>query len=342
MTIWLHIGTPKTGTTALQTFLANNRSILRQLGFLYPKSPGLTNHSDIGAYPLDQDFTQLPDLLKRKALTSDEAHRKFRRRFEQTFHNEILDFNDNVILSNEILYAFCDTPHRLKRLRTFLDQTGHSTKIIVYLRRQDDAFLSNLSTKMLKGHPHKLQLPFRPPHNGQYNYGPKLYLWAQEFGDSNLIVRRYGSRYFDGEDIIDDFRSALGIPYHEAFTKPQIVNSRLDAVHMEWLYRLNQKFSEQTGGSFEKPYPREIATLLKQLSTENKLPISNAERRQFLFHFNEENNEIARHWLSEEQLFHTDDIKSDHYPTKHSDELTLDRAFEIFAEVWRAEIQSRR
>lgn len=35
-TLYLHIGTPKTGTTAIQNFLPLNKSLLNEQGFCYP------------------------------------------------------------------------------------------------------------------------------------------------------------------------------------------------------------------------------------------------------------------------------------------------------------------
>lgn len=38
MTAYVHIGTPKTGTTTIQTFMAKNNEALKQKGFLYSTS----------------------------------------------------------------------------------------------------------------------------------------------------------------------------------------------------------------------------------------------------------------------------------------------------------------
>lgn len=40
-TFTLHIGTEKTGTTTLQSFLSKNRDALSKQGIIYPKSPGI-------------------------------------------------------------------------------------------------------------------------------------------------------------------------------------------------------------------------------------------------------------------------------------------------------------
>jgi len=43
----LHIGTGKTGTTSIQSFMNANRSRLAELGFLYPRTPGKVRHTRI-------------------------------------------------------------------------------------------------------------------------------------------------------------------------------------------------------------------------------------------------------------------------------------------------------
>ena len=37
-TLYLHIGTPKTATSSIQKFLAQNREVLESKGYVFPKS----------------------------------------------------------------------------------------------------------------------------------------------------------------------------------------------------------------------------------------------------------------------------------------------------------------
>ena len=37
--VYLHIGTPKTGSSAIQFFCGNNRKLLKEKGVAYPKMP---------------------------------------------------------------------------------------------------------------------------------------------------------------------------------------------------------------------------------------------------------------------------------------------------------------
>lgn len=54
MKCFLHIGTEKTATTTIQSFLSLNRKRLREYGYFYPESIGFLNHSSlsIAAYEL--------------------------------------------------------------------------------------------------------------------------------------------------------------------------------------------------------------------------------------------------------------------------------------------------
>ncbi|MBL3580059.1 hypothetical protein JMJ92_18165 [Rhodovulum visakhapatnamense] len=51
----LQIGTEKTGTTALQTFLAANRKALAARGFVYPPFCGALDHTGLAAHAMDAD-----------------------------------------------------------------------------------------------------------------------------------------------------------------------------------------------------------------------------------------------------------------------------------------------
>ncbi|MEL7342883.1 MAG: hypothetical protein AAGM67_20530, partial [Bacteroidota bacterium] len=120
-TLYLHIGTHKTGSTAIQQTLANNRTLLLNNGYLYPESAtiGYGHH-------------QLPSAI------SGEHSTKFAARAEDNSLATLLDElnatpTPNIIISSE---NFCrlsaNEIHKVKK--TF---ASFHIEIIVYLRRQD-------------------------------------------------------------------------------------------------------------------------------------------------------------------------------------------------------------
>ena len=115
---FLHIGTHKTGTTAIQIQLNNNRAQLAEHGFLYPKTgipDRLTGHHNI-AWQLRGDRRFAPNLG-----TLDDLF------------VEIDEFDHHVILSSE------DFECAVGNLGDFigrLEQHGCKVAVVVYLRDQ--------------------------------------------------------------------------------------------------------------------------------------------------------------------------------------------------------------
>lgn len=46
----LHVGMGKTGTSSVQFFLRDNRERLREMGVLFPASPGNARHTRLGLF----------------------------------------------------------------------------------------------------------------------------------------------------------------------------------------------------------------------------------------------------------------------------------------------------
>ena len=94
-TIYLHIGTMKTGTTAIQKFLTANRDYLEMLGCTYPKiQVGLSEKYKIRnghflVYPSDEEKTlDEEQVLREGFLQLKAAARQF----------------DTVLLSDELIW----------------------------------------------------------------------------------------------------------------------------------------------------------------------------------------------------------------------------------------------
>src|SRR5699024_12805516 len=85
-TVYLHIGAHKTGTTALQYFLWNNRKRLRKEGYLYPKL-GLGGYS----------HGVLANVIKPN--NRDPKLPEYSRRFREEVLNSR---HDNSVLSSEV------------------------------------------------------------------------------------------------------------------------------------------------------------------------------------------------------------------------------------------------
>jgi hypothetical protein len=220
-TIYLHIGSPKTGTTSIQKFIHDHAKELATHEFFVP--PGL--HAEL---PLS--------LL-------DEQHRKLKLRWppywpvidkpcEQVWHEVVQQFVTSgcskCIISAENFSELVDflnpdgsDPYGA-RLRQFL--SGFEIRVIVYLRPVSEHVQSMYKERI------KTDAEIRSCENllcswqksrRSYFY-PSRYLdyYTGLFGKDNIQIRKYSRSAFPGGDIVPDFLNAISCPLPVAIATP--------------------------------------------------------------------------------------------------------------------------
>ena len=212
--LYLHIGYPKTGTSSLQNFCAQNEVLLRDSGLLYPSTGrigaahyGFSFRLDLGSYQKSDELPSLDQLL------SD-------------LEQEIADTGVTRVLLSSESFVLADSPDDVRdAFQNF------NVKIVVYLRRHDRAFESAYAQSMKLG-----QAPPWDPtiesyilHQmaaGQvpYDYLTTLRHWAKTFGHDNIIVRPFEKT--EGKaTLYTDFLSALGVVASQEIQLPERRNS---------------------------------------------------------------------------------------------------------------------
>ena len=151
MKAFLHIGTPKTGTTNLQQFLHSNREELIQDGILYPEAFGLNSMSMVVA---SYDHGKRDGLSRLFNIVSDEDIDDLRSKLNQNIKNELLakDHIHTVLLSSEYFQLNLRTSTELDLLKSSLNEIGFTQiYVVVYLREQGDLANSFYSTAVKAG-----------------------------------------------------------------------------------------------------------------------------------------------------------------------------------------------
>ncbi len=224
----LHIGMPKTGTTALQQFFFRNRRRLKAHGVDFPiftrqaEAPQVQNGSFLNRY--------CQNLSKGKDPNSEVAD------LEANLKrlSECLGSGNRVLLSDELISLFSSrlpsatqthTPYWPNMIR-LLDEAGaDKVTVVVYLRRQDDWVSSHWRQGVKTGHRSMALADFCASRIAQrsMNYAGLLAATEEAFGQKGrIVVRRYDRSSFRGGDIYRDFCTAAGIPWDDGYRIPPL------------------------------------------------------------------------------------------------------------------------
>jgi hypothetical protein len=238
--LYLHIGTNKAGSSAIQAFLAGNEAALQKLGYLYPKTGRVSNaHYRISGClrigvnpPLDGTVLSKRQIENRLFAEIEKSPCK------------------NIIISSEY-FILCRNPGKVKNFFR-----GSELRIIVYLRRHDEWFesLYNQGVKTSPVDPRWgdsieafITYITKKKHQ-EFNFWKLLQPWAKVFGQSNILVRPFEQEQFQGGNICLDFLDAIDIQESTSLEiSPKPTNASLDQDTVFILDRIaRMELSEQS------------------------------------------------------------------------------------------------
>ncbi len=295
-TVYLHIGTAKTGTSSLQRFFASNRKVFHKKGFDIPEMPF---HFDDAADLRNAHFLSLWD-------DRSEPEGRWKRGFAKV--KEALGAYENVILTDEQLWIMQIHDHFWERVKQELGPMGVRLHVIVYLRPQDEIAESHWNQRV-KGRP-KLEQTFSEFLAEGYDffpldYGKTIDHIAEQVGRDNLTVRAFERQQFTGGSLYADFLEVLGLGLTDEFKEPgHVSNIRLPENVVEIKRLVNSVDSYQ-----KKDIPNFYWDAIRQaygLGTMKNIPkhetgmFSPEERKAYMAEFAETNAHVAREYFGRE------------------------------------------
>lgn len=177
--IYLHIGTFKTGTTSIQNFLFQNRDKLLDQGILYPLS-GIRERNSIAHHNLPVEL-----IKENRSHLSQEMYDINAGGWKELVE-EIKRFQgEKVIISSEHFNRL--VWEEIEKIKEYL--SNYEVKIIVFLRRQDEYFISYYCQDVKIAHYWGNIKSYISKYKNEGNYYQKLEPWKQIFGKENIIVK---------------------------------------------------------------------------------------------------------------------------------------------------------
>ncbi len=342
---YLHIGSEKTGTTSLQEFLRTNRVELRAQGFTIPKSMGRSEHVDLVCA-----FANSNKRFSRRrflGLKTPEQVEAYNTTLIARIGNELETQarpDSTLIISSERLLTQINEPEEIDALRTFLLRYCEEVEVVCYIRPQHEFAVSIFTTKLRSGSSDATCFPEIDESSADsrfYFYDTILNFWNEQFPECELTVRRFERNRLIGGDTIEDFSHVVGMTTDGLQTLP-LLNPSLSAEAQVFLQRLNPHISKPRRTKAKKSRGPVNDILERHFSGAGMLP-SRQAAIDFYDQFAESNDRTRRVWFREDD--HLFAPSFDKYPEVADDPdeiLDLDRAFEIFAKIYKINNQTIR
>lgn len=293
----LHIGTTKTGTTSIQTFLGANRAVLRENGILYPAILGETTHN---AVPIIVPGFVRSSLQKREKLRNPAKWEAYRDRVTAGLAREVAEAAPaHVIVSSEHIHSRCMTPEHFAALRWLLAPAlGGELEVVLYLRPQIEHAISLYSTMLRHGLARTigdfLETNLGPRKRHYFDFRLLVERWQGAFPEAKLTVRAFNAVKRLPEGSVTDFLRLTGLDALEGrLTRPERRNESMGEWSAELLRLMNSDFAESLPPATKRGLLRWVREDLKG----GAVAPDPALARRFQNSFAEGNAWVIRHCL---------------------------------------------
>ncbi len=225
----LHIGMPKTGTSAIQQYLSYELEdpSFRYVNFGREDGSGLVGLATI--------FSDVPAdwYFHKKAGLSEAYVAQLRASFLDILEKELLEAKQHkqiLLLSGESCWNM--NASEFSSIRTYFESHGFSVRIVGYVRPWKAWLESNFQQKV-KGGDQKHFLG-SSTNISQLNYQQKFQMLEHVFEKANVHFYRYDHKRFPNACIVQDFCKHIGISYTNL--KVRRVNESLALPAIQLLY----------------------------------------------------------------------------------------------------------
>lgn len=331
MKILLHIGWFKTGSTAIQHFLAANRDVLlTNYNILYPKTGAAMN----AHYALS---SSLQDPAKKTRWVNEVGfNEQAEPLFAKVFEEAKRCGAKAIILSSE---QFTNTNlFSIEHLADLL--AGHEVQLIVYLRRQDE-YIESFYNQCVKDHlvRHSAGFDTFSRGNGNLTYYEYLMDWEKRFPGITINMRVYDRNRFPGKDVVRDFLSAISVTHNESFIfQKGDINPSLRSTSIKALAKVNQRLYLNHARYFT------VIKYLRELDTKDgdhsQTFFSLADRLACLNRFEESNNRLFKKYGDGTNIFKLTDTEIKNFAdadlkfdTQIMDQRVRDRVKQVLSKI---------
>lgn len=269
--LYIHIGTPKTGTTSFQYLMADNRRKLLKSGIYYPDTENRlffskSQHRYLYVAANAGDASAMDALIE-----------------ELERHGA----PKNVISEENFSWGAAVQAAYLKPLRDRFD-----VKILLLVRRQDE-LAESLYVQMVRGgYTHSFDVFISDEGvKGILDYLSLASIYGDAFGAENVLVRRYEGVDYPAEEIL---LSLIGLPPSLRLQPVEVQNRSMSIDALRFVRGLQKRSLNISYAAFNELFGD---ALLRSTPGPSAKFLSPDQRRVFLEGFRERNDELKLRYL---------------------------------------------
>lgn len=266
----LHVGVEKTGTTSIQQFLSDHRTVLRTSGCLVPVLTGMGGHSVL-CVACSEHFKN-DDLCRYARIPSEDHWVGFRHRLLAILKREIRESGNchSLLISSEHIQSRLRSVEELENVKSLLMEAGAtSIQVLVYLRDPAEIAASLYSTSVKYGNK-AANAP--PPHHAYYrnvcHHQETLEKFSAVFGWDSVRPRLFVPKEFGLGSVVDDFCEAADVDKTLCAGFVERRNPALSRTGIELMRQLNDEVPVFVEG---RPNPERLK-LLRYLEAQFSYP----------------------------------------------------------------------
>jgi hypothetical protein len=215
MKLYLHIGSPKTGTTSIQVFLAEHSLSLVDQRVYVTQLCYANNHIEFAMLPMNFERASRPGAIRRelqlRGISTEQSFEKWKQKFLKKITEDLAKAQgqgaEKYLVSSEFLF-FLDQ-YEIQKLNDLLRDLYSQMFVLMFVRDQINQVESWYSTKLKNGYGGSLS-DFLQGHlhrDGALNWFQLDQNWSKAFGHENVVVKVHESKV----DVRASFLSACEI-----------------------------------------------------------------------------------------------------------------------------------
>lgn len=299
----VHIGIPKTGTTSIQDFLAENADVLKNHKIAVPHLFGARNHFLLAAFCADDGRAgQFP---MPSGAFGEQPEKYWKRKFARRLIQELKSYGSatNVVFSSEHLASRLVLRREIERLHELLSPFFEEISIELYLRRQDRLAQSRRSTALKAGFMPEC-VGVNPP--AFYDFKRLLDVWSEVFGRENIKVHNFDRLIVSHGSIVQHFAGQLELLKDESLVYASKKNESLTLQAQQLLRLINKHLPpiKNLNSASRNRFRQIIITSLEQMDGD-VFSLTRSQAKSVVNSYRKGNEMVAREWFAGE-LFDDD------------------------------------